>query len=84
MLERNLEFLKRLAKGIESVFGERCEVVIHDFSDITQSLVHMEGNVTNRTIGAPSPIWLTDWSMNSETRFLIKSDTKAPPTKGGY
>ncbi|MEA3230599.1 MAG: helix-turn-helix transcriptional regulator [Thermodesulfobacteriota bacterium] len=53
MLERNLELLKRLAKGIVSVFGDRCEVVIHDFGDVTQSLVHMEGNVTNRTIGAP-------------------------------
>jgi predicted transcriptional regulator YheO len=53
MLERNLEFLKRLAKGIVSVFGERCEVVIHDFSDVTRSLVHIEGNVTNRSIGAP-------------------------------
>ncbi len=53
MLERNLELLKRLAKGIVSVFGDRCEVVIHDFGDVTQSLVHMEGNVTNRTIGTP-------------------------------
>ena len=33
--------------------GERCEVVIHDFSDITQSVVHIEGNVTNRSLGAP-------------------------------
>ncbi len=53
MLERNFDLLKRLAKGIVSVFGARCEVVIHDFGDVTQSLVHMEGNVTNRTIGAP-------------------------------
>ena len=53
MLERNLEFFKRLAKGIVSVFGERCEVVLHDFKDVTQSLVYMEGNLTNRAIGAP-------------------------------
>ncbi len=53
MLVRNFELLERLAKGIVSVFGERCEVVIHDFNDITQSLVYMEGNVTNRAIGAP-------------------------------
>ena len=32
MIEQNLEFLKRMAKGIVSVFGNRCEVVIHDFT----------------------------------------------------
>ena len=53
MLKQNLNFLKRMAKGIVSVFGKRCEVVIHDFSDITQSVVHIEGNVTNRSVGAP-------------------------------
>ena len=53
MLRQNLEFLIRVAKGIVSVFGKRCEVVIHDFSDITQSVVHIEGNVTNRSVGAP-------------------------------
>ena len=53
MLEQNLKLLKRIAKGIVSVFGKRCEVVIHDFSDITRSVVHIEGNVTNRSVGAP-------------------------------
>ena len=75
MLERNLEFLKRLAKGIESVFGERCEVVIHDFSDITQSLVHMKGNVTNRTIGAP----ITDLAYR-----LVNEFGDQVPDKIGY
>lgn len=42
-----------MAKGIVGVFGKRCEVVIHDFSDITRSVVHVEGNVTNRSVGAP-------------------------------
>lgn len=53
MQKQNLELLKRMAKGIVGVFGKRCEVVIHDFSDITQSVVHIEGNVTNRSLGAP-------------------------------
>ena len=75
MLEKNLGFLKRLAKGIESVFGERCEVVIHDFSDITQSLVHMEGNVTNRTIGAP----ITDLAYR-----LVNEFGDQVPDKIGY
>ncbi|MCP4622786.1 MAG: transcriptional regulator [bacterium] len=53
MMQQNLELLKRIAGGIVSVFGKRCEVVIHDFSDITRSVVHIEGNVTNRSVGAP-------------------------------
>jgi len=53
MNTKNFKMLKKIAKGIVGVFGERCEVVIHDFSDITQSVVHIEGNVTNRSVGAP-------------------------------
>ncbi len=48
-----LKLLQQMARGIVGVFGERCEVVIHDFSDITQSVVYIEGNVTNRSVGAP-------------------------------
>lgn len=53
MQKNNLAFLKQLAKGITAIFGDRCEVVIHDFTDITNSVVHMEGNVTERSVGAP-------------------------------
>ena len=50
---KSLETLKRIAKGIAGIFGNRCEVVIHDFIDITRSVIHIEGNVTNRQAGAP-------------------------------
>ena len=53
MQKKNLAFLKQLAKGINAIFGDRCECVIHDFTDITSSLVHMDGNVTDRVVGAP-------------------------------
>ncbi len=53
MTPKNFIILKGIARGIVGVFGERCEVVIHDFIDITQSVVHIEGNVTNRSVGAP-------------------------------
>ena len=49
-----IEMLQRIAKGIVAVFGGRCEAVIHDFSDLTHSLVHIEGSVTQRKIGAPA------------------------------
>jgi predicted transcriptional regulator YheO len=48
-----LALLQRLAAGIVGVFGERCEVVIHDFSDMDASVVHIEGDVTHRSPGAP-------------------------------
>lgn len=50
---KNFKILKGIARGIVGVFGERCEVVIHDFTDITRSVVYIEGNVTNRSVGAP-------------------------------
>jgi predicted transcriptional regulator YheO len=48
-----LELLQRLAAGIVGVFGDRCEVVIHDFSDMDASVAHIEGDVTHRLVGAP-------------------------------
>jgi predicted transcriptional regulator YheO len=47
------ELLKRLAKGIQGVFGERCEVAIHDFSNMDHSVAYIEGDVTHRSVGAP-------------------------------
>ncbi|GAA0178371.1 helix-turn-helix transcriptional regulator [Clostridium sediminicola] len=48
----NLEFLKRLAKGISSQFGRNCEVVIHDLSSgyVDYPIIFIEnGHVTHRT-----------------------------------
>lgn len=53
MNANRLEFLKSLAECIGSVFGDRCEVAIHDFSDLKKSLVYIRGNVTNRPLGSP-------------------------------
>lgn len=44
--------LKRLADGLTATFGKTCEVVIHDLSDPTSSVVHVSnGRVTNRKVG---------------------------------
>ena len=45
--------LKNLARAITQTFGHNCEVVLHDFRDLAHSLIHVEGNVTNRPLGAP-------------------------------
>jgi len=72
---KNLEFLKNLAKGITSVFGDRCEVVIHDFKDLKRSLVYIEGNITKRQPGCPLP----------DTLYrLLKEFGDDAPDKFGY
>ena len=48
-----LDMLRRMASGIVGVFGPRCEVVIHDFTDLARSVVHIEGDITGRSVGAP-------------------------------
>ncbi len=75
MKQHTLEFLKNMAKGITSVFGDRCEVAIHDFSNIKSSLVHIEGNITRRKIGSALPDMLYR---------LLKEFGDAAPDKFGY
>lgn len=43
-----------LVKGIAATFGSRCEVVLHDFTDLQHSIVAIEnGHVTGRSAGSP-------------------------------
>ena len=80
MDKNTLEFLKNTAKGITSVFGDRCEVVIHDFSDLKRSLVHIEGDVTKRSIGSPIPDMLyrliKEFGDDAPDKFGYKSTTR--------
>jgi predicted transcriptional regulator YheO len=43
----------RTADILVEMFGPRCEVAVHDFSHLEQSMIHLAGTVTNRKIGAP-------------------------------
>ncbi len=75
MDRKTMELLTRLAEGMSSLLGERGEAVIHDFSDITKSLVYVSGGVTNRRAGAP----ITDMI------FRIRSEHgDEAPDKLGY
>ncbi len=47
------ETMKQVADGLASALGKNCEVVLHDFSDLSASLIHIAGNLTGRKIGAP-------------------------------
>ncbi|KKK39760.1 hypothetical protein WQ57_00210 [Mesobacillus campisalis] len=44
---------KRTADMLVKMFGSRCEVAVHDFTDLKHSLVYLAGNVTGRKVGAP-------------------------------
>ncbi|QGP94038.1 Transcriptional regulator DauR [Neomoorella glycerini] len=48
-----LEAMKPVARGIAATFGKNCEVVLHDLSEPSSSLIFKAGSVTNREIGAP-------------------------------
>ncbi|MFT5716744.1 MAG: putative transcriptional regulator YheO, partial [Oleiphilaceae bacterium] len=44
-----------LAKFIAGVIGSHCEIVIHDLTDVSKSVVAIEnGHVTGRNIGSPA------------------------------
>jgi len=77
MKECIFENYRRLAEGIAELFGRNCEVVIHDFDNLPNSLVHIEGDVTHRKLGAP----ITDLvlrAMRQEGRDI--KDHKNYPT----
>jgi predicted transcriptional regulator YheO len=45
-----------LVSGLAKTFGENCEVVLHDFTDLKNSIVAIEnGHVTNRDINSSMP-----------------------------
>lgn len=44
----------RMADAIYSVFNVNCEVVIHDVTKVESSLIYLKGDVTGRTVGAPT------------------------------
>lgn len=50
-LQEYLPLLRQLARAIEQLFAPHCEVVIHDFSDLQHSIVHLEGDLSDRSIG---------------------------------
>lgn len=45
--------LKRIADAMIQLMGKNCEVAIHDFRDLSSSLVCLRGDVTGRKLGAP-------------------------------
>jgi predicted transcriptional regulator YheO len=64
---RNLEELQQIAVGVQKLFGPSCEVIIHDFTDLERSIVHIEGNITNRSVGGVATDLLLACARNGNT-----------------
>lgn len=46
-----LALCRQVAEAIVQTFGDICEVVLHDFTDIEHSVIFIAGNVTHRAVG---------------------------------
>ncbi|MEL6271221.1 MAG: PAS domain-containing protein [Chloroflexota bacterium] len=64
---QKLDELKQIAAGIQKLFGASCEVVIHDFGNLDHSIVHLEGNITGRTVGGVATDLLLACVRNDNT-----------------
>jgi predicted transcriptional regulator YheO len=51
--ENIFEHAKRTADMLVKMFGSSCEVAVHNFSNLEESLIYVAGNVTKRRIGGP-------------------------------
>lgn len=59
--------LKQIAIGIEKLFTPYCEVVIHDFTDLEKSIIHIEGNISGRKVGGAATDLLLTQARNGNT-----------------
>lgn len=50
-----LTTLATLVEPLAAVLPGECEVVLHDLSDLSRSIVAIAGNLTGRTVGGPAP-----------------------------
>ncbi len=59
--------LKQFSVGIAKLFAPHCEVVLHDFSDLERSIVHIEGNISGRKVGGAATDLLLTQARNGNT-----------------
>ena len=59
--------LKQLSVGIAKLFAPHCEVVIHDFSDLEHSIIHIDGNISGRRVGGGATDLLLLQARQGET-----------------
>lgn len=49
--EHTLALCRQIAHMFTQTFGDMCEVVIHDFTNLEHSVIHIDGDVTRRKVG---------------------------------
>jgi len=68
-LDRKAVFqvLRQIGEALRRLFAPFCEVVIHDFDDFEQSIIHLEGNITNRKVGGAATDLLLAKARSGDT-----------------
>lgn len=80
-VERALVFpvLQHTATALQRLLTPFCEVVVHDFRDFEHSIIHIEGNITNRKVGdAATDLLLTKASLGDTDEDLYNYLTSLP------
>ena len=60
--------LQQLAKLVTRMFGDNCEIAIHDLTTENKGLIYLTGNVTKRELGSP----VTD----AVAKYLVQDDNQ--------
>ncbi len=70
-MEINMDFLKRFLNHIATLFGEGCEIVLHDFTgDYDSTIVHIvNGQVSGRKIGDCPSSFFFEHLVNGEIQM---------------
>jgi predicted transcriptional regulator YheO len=68
-----------IAEGIAKTFGSHCEVVLHDLTDVSSSIVAIfNGHVTGRKVGSPmTDLGLTILKKGNEDQLLLNYPNKS-------
>ena len=65
--EASFALLRQMSVGIARLFAPYCEVVLHDFSDLEHSIIHIEGNISGRKVGGAATDLLLTQARNGNT-----------------
>ncbi|CAK7008897.1 MAG: hypothetical protein DESF_00343 [Desulfovibrio sp.] len=72
---------KRMAAMMARTLGPFCEVAVHDFSDLEHSIIHIEGALTGRNVGAPATNMVTKaWRQGGDKVQDIIAYSAATPS----
>lgn len=73
------QMLQRTATALQRLLDPFCEVVVHDFRDFEHSIIHIEGNITNRKVGdAATDLLLSKASQGDTDEDLYNYLTSLP------